>query len=83
MKQRCEAMSSADSGKKEAAPTRASMAEHIALEASRLARTAKLNDFTLLAYLIDMAVLEAWREAGEAGLTPAVLDDAPQGQGDR
>jgi hypothetical protein len=56
------------------ASTRASMAEHIAVEASSLARIAKQNDFTLLAYLIDMAVLEAWREAGEAG---AAIDDDP------
>lgn len=54
-----------------ATATPAATAEHIALEASRLARLAKLNDFSLLAYLIDMAVLEAWREASEAGAAPA------------
>jgi hypothetical protein len=42
-------------------------AEYIAVEASRLARMANANDFALLAYLIDMAVLEAWREASEPG----------------
>jgi hypothetical protein len=50
--------------------TRAKAAEHIALEASRLARIANGNDFGLLAYLIDMVVLEAWREASEAGAAP-------------
>lgn len=47
---------------------RARAAEHIALEASRLTRIANANDFGLLAYLIDMVVLEAWREASEAGI---------------
>jgi hypothetical protein len=47
---------------------RAKAAEHIALEASRLTRIANANDFGLLAYLIDMVVLEAWREASEAGI---------------
>ena len=45
--------------------TRAAAAEHIAVEMSRLARMADANQFALLAYLIDMAVLEAWREASE------------------
>ena len=45
--------------------SRAAAAEHIAVEASRLAKLASRNDFPLLAYLIDMAVLEAWREASE------------------
>lgn len=40
-------------------------AEYIAIEMSRLARVASANQFGLLAYLIDMAVLEAWREANE------------------
>ena len=40
-------------------------AEYIAIEASRLARMASANEFPLLAYLIDMAVLEAWREASD------------------
>jgi hypothetical protein len=44
---------------------RAAAAEYIALEMSRLARMAGAHDFQLLAYLIDMAVLEAWREASE------------------
>ena len=47
--------------------TPAEAAEHIALEASRLARLANVNQFSLLAYLIDMVVLEAWREASESG----------------
>ena len=46
--------------------TRAAAAEHIALEATRLARLANANQFSLLAYLIDMVVLEAWREASES-----------------
>ena len=48
--------------------SRAAAAEHIAVEASRLAKLASRNDFPLLAYLIDMAVLEAWREASEGVL---------------
>ena len=63
-------MAAAESPGTPADPTRASVAESIAVEASRLARMAKLNDFQLLAYLIDMAVLEAWREAGEGGSEP-------------
>ena len=46
-------------------PSRAAVAEYIAVEMSRLARLADANRFGLLAYLIDMAVLEAWREASE------------------
>ena len=45
-------------------------AEYIAVEASRLARMANANEFTLLAYLIDMAVLEARREASESESPP-------------
>jgi hypothetical protein len=45
--------------------TTTAAAEYIAVSASRLARTASANDFPLLAYLLDMAVLEAWREASE------------------
>jgi hypothetical protein len=45
--------------------TREVAAEYIAVEASRLARMARANDFPLLAYLLDIAVLEAWREASE------------------
>lgn len=41
-------------------------AEYLAIELSRVARMASANDFALLAYLIDMAVLEAWREANES-----------------
>ena len=48
---------------------RAAAAEYIAVEGSRLARMAAANDFPLLSYLFDMAVLEAWREAGEHGST--------------
>ena len=44
---------------------RAAAAEYLALEMSRLARMASANEFPLLPYLIDMAVLEAWREASE------------------
>ncbi len=45
---------------------RAAAAEYIALEMSRLARMASANEFPLLPFLIDMAVLEAWREASES-----------------
>ena len=45
--------------------TKLGAAEYIALELSRLMRMASANGFTLLPYLIDMAVLEAWREASE------------------
>ena len=44
---------------------KAEAAEYIALEMSRLARIASANEFPLPPYLIDMAVLEAWREASE------------------
>ena len=47
--------------------TKVGAAEYIALELSRLMRMASANGFTLLPYLIDMAVLEAWREASEPG----------------
>jgi hypothetical protein len=46
-------------------PTKAAAAEYIAVQASRLARLANASNLGLLAYLIDMAVLEAWREASE------------------
>ena len=46
-------------------PAMPGAAEYIALELSRLMRMANANGFTLLPYLIDMAVLEAWREASE------------------
>jgi hypothetical protein len=61
--------------------TKAAAAEHIAVQASRLARLASANGFPLLAYLIDMAVLEAWREASEpgGGRRARPVDDAPSG----
>lgn len=65
-------MKSGRSIRKQAAPTRAEMAERLAIDASRLARIAKANDFPLIAYLIDMAVLEAWREADESAESAAV-----------
>ena len=49
----------------EFATHKAATAEYIAMEMSRLARMASANKFLLLPYLIDMAVLEAWREASE------------------
>jgi hypothetical protein len=49
--------------------SRETAAEYIAIEASRLARIANAREFPLLAYLIDMVVLEAWREANEAEAT--------------
>ena len=55
---------------------RAAAAEHIAIEASGLARVANANQFGLLAYLIDMVVLEAWREASESGGEQTVEQDA-------
>ena len=67
MKSRSSLASSAPQTKPEAA-------EYIAVEASRLARLANLNEFPLLAYLIDMVVLEAWREASES--EPAMADDS-------
>ena len=54
---------------KSPAEIKAEAAEHIAVEASRLARIANTNEFGLLAYLIDMVVLEAWREASESEST--------------
>jgi hypothetical protein len=74
-------MRSASATKTSAAPTRNDVAEHIAVEASRLARIAKLNDFSLLAYLIDMAVLEAWREAEEGGAGPGSFDGPEEAKG--
>jgi hypothetical protein len=47
-------------------PDPVAVAEYLAVEMSRLARMADANGFGLLAYLIDMAVLEAWREAMES-----------------
>lgn len=59
-------MLSRQSGEEDLQRGRKAAAEHIAVEASRLARMANANDFPLLAYLIDMAVLEAWREASKS-----------------
>ncbi len=56
-------MSAAPPDDRSDASSRKAAAEYIAIQASRLARMASANDFPLLAYLIDMAVLEAWREA--------------------
>jgi len=44
---------------------RSAAAEKIAVEASRLARMATANNLPMIAYLIEMAVIEAWREASE------------------
>ena len=59
------AMDARSPQKPPAGSSKAEAAEYIALEMSRLARMASANDFPLLPYLIDMAVLEAWREASE------------------
>jgi hypothetical protein len=59
------------------APSASSPAEEIAVELSRLARRSAANGFDLLAYLIDMAVLEAWREASEGEDTAAERRGAP------
>jgi len=53
----------AESTRETATTDRAEVAEQIAIEASRLARIANANEFPMLAYLIEMVVLEAWREA--------------------
>ena len=53
------------SAEAEARRKRATTAEQIAVEASRLSRMATANNLPMLAYLIEMAVLEAWREASE------------------
>ena len=58
-------MVGAPSKEKRGARKKSAAAEYIAIEASRLARMAGANNLSLLAYLIDMAVLEAWREASE------------------
>ena len=59
--------------------SRAQAAEYIAVEASRLARLANTEGFALLAYLVDMAVLEAWREATEP--EPQPEPSSPLGPG--
>ena len=63
-------MASAPAAKNQDMKRKHAAAEYIAVEASRLARMANANEFTLLAYLIDMAVLEAWREASESEPPP-------------
>ena len=63
------------------APTtsaKAAAAEYIAIEMSRLARMASANQFALLPYLIDMAVLEAWREASEPEDQDAAAENAAE-----
>lgn len=55
---------------------RIAAAEQIAVEASRLARMAAANQFSLLSYLFDMAALEAWREATESDGQTAQLRDS-------
>ena len=51
-------------------PTEAA-AEAIAVEAARLQRLALEHDLPFLAYLLEMVVLEAWREAcGDAEASP-------------
>ena len=70
-------MKSGNSNAEPAIPTRGSIAERIAIEASHLARMAKAAEFPLLAYLIDMAVLEAWREASESASDPAPDNSQP------
>ncbi|HEX2255490.1 MAG TPA: hypothetical protein VHG92_02100 [Afifellaceae bacterium] len=58
-------------------------AQAIAVEASRLQRLALEHKYHFLAYLLEMALLEAWREAsGEANgkcETLAPVDADPQG----
>jgi len=44
---------------------RAAHAERLALELSRMVREATEHGFPLVARLLDMALLEAWREAGD------------------
>jgi hypothetical protein len=62
-------------------PSKAAAAEYIAVQMSRLARMANANEFALLAYLIDMAVLEAWREASEPRGGPGEAGPAQGGNG--
>lgn len=47
-------------------------AEAIAVEASRLQRLALKHQYQFLAYLLEMVLLEAWREA--SGETEAAAD---------
>ena len=60
--------------------SRAEAAERIAVEASQLARVANMNGFGLLSHLIDMVVLEAWREATESGVSSG-KNPIPAGEG--
>jgi hypothetical protein len=56
-------------------------AEHIAVQASPLVRMANANNFPLLAYLMDLAVLEAWREASGPGTEPICTRVAKSNEG--
>jgi hypothetical protein len=60
--------------------SKAEAAEQFAVEASQLARLANTNGFELLSRLIDMVVLEAWREATEPR-SSADGDSFPIGEG--
>jgi hypothetical protein len=54
------------------------VAEAIALEASRLQRLALEHKYHFLAYLLEMVLLEAWREAsGESSETLERVDIDP------
>lgn len=50
-------------------------AEAIAVEASRLQRFALEHEFHFLSYLLEMVLLEAWREA--SGEAPPASETAP------
>ena len=71
-------MKSARSPGKSDPEEKASAAERIAVEASGLARLATANELPLLAYLLDMAVLEAWREASEPEIDSSLLRRAAE-----
>jgi hypothetical protein len=51
-------------------PSAQEAAEAIATEASRLQRLALKHDFQFLGYLLEMVVLEAWREASGDAAAP-------------
>jgi hypothetical protein len=59
-------MAAAGAASQEELSARTAAAEQMAIEASRLARAAAAHEFTLLAYLFDMAALEAWRQATDS-----------------
>ena len=61
---------------------RSAAAEKIAVEASRLARMATANNLPMIAYLIEMAVIEAWREASEPASGGGRGDGADPPSGD-